>query len=252
MEWIRPPQELSAEPGMHRFVWDLHYPPPDVLETEYPISAIYHDTPRHPLGPSLLPGKYSVKLTVSGRTYTQPLTIKMDPRVKTSQDGLRQQFELETRICDAMSADYKAIQEVRSVRAQLKKLNVPAKQAPLTEAVASLEKKAAELEGGSGGFGAAFLQDAAGRSLARLNTALTQLLNNVDGADAAPTTQALGMFGAVQTALEAQLAAWKSIQAGDIPRLNAQLRKAKLEEIRATVAPGQDRPTPETTQVDLD
>src|SRR5208337_841376 len=54
--WIRPSRVISAEPGMHRFVWDLHYPPPDALEHEYPMSAIYRDTPRYPIGPPVLPG----------------------------------------------------------------------------------------------------------------------------------------------------------------------------------------------------
>src|SRR5882762_9505604 len=49
MYWVRPEQILSAEPGMHRFVWNLHHAPPDALEHEFPISAIYRDTPRYPL-----------------------------------------------------------------------------------------------------------------------------------------------------------------------------------------------------------
>ena len=48
--WVRPEQILSAAAGMHRFVWDLHFPPPDSLGHDYPISAIYQDTPKHPLG----------------------------------------------------------------------------------------------------------------------------------------------------------------------------------------------------------
>ena len=44
--WIRPERTLSAQAGMHRFVWDAHHPPPASLEHDYPISAIYHDTPR--------------------------------------------------------------------------------------------------------------------------------------------------------------------------------------------------------------
>ena len=38
-DWIRPPQILSANAGSHRFVWDLHYPPPDGPRS-YPISAV--------------------------------------------------------------------------------------------------------------------------------------------------------------------------------------------------------------------
>jgi hypothetical protein len=88
--WIRPVRVLSSSAGMHRFVWDLRYPTPDALEHDYPISAIYRDTPRYPLGASILPGEYRAKLIVDGTSYTQPLTIKMDPRVKTSVEGLRQ------------------------------------------------------------------------------------------------------------------------------------------------------------------
>ncbi|HKW45230.1 MAG TPA: hypothetical protein VJN22_06185, partial [Candidatus Eremiobacteraceae bacterium] len=42
--WVRQPQQLSAAAGMHRFVWDLHYPPPAATSFDYPISAIYQDT----------------------------------------------------------------------------------------------------------------------------------------------------------------------------------------------------------------
>src|SRR5207245_10850462 len=80
---VGPPQSLSAEPEMHRFVWDMHYAPPESLEHEFPISAIYHDTPKSPLGAWALPGKYAVKLTVDGKSYTQPIVVKMDPRITT-------------------------------------------------------------------------------------------------------------------------------------------------------------------------
>jgi hypothetical protein len=65
---------------MHRFVWDLRYTPPDALRHDYPMTATYHDTPREPRGPIALPGEYTVKLTVDGKSLTQPLTVKMDPR----------------------------------------------------------------------------------------------------------------------------------------------------------------------------
>ena len=61
--WIRPPQPLSTAAGLHRFVWDLHHPPPAVLERSYPIAAIYRNTPAEPRGPWALPGEYTVRLT---------------------------------------------------------------------------------------------------------------------------------------------------------------------------------------------
>jgi photosystem II stability/assembly factor-like uncharacterized protein len=77
--WLRPFQPLSTEPGMHRFVWDLHGPPPAGSRMNPPISAIYRDTPTNQ-GPWLPAGSYSVKLTVDGHAYTQPLLVKPDPR----------------------------------------------------------------------------------------------------------------------------------------------------------------------------
>jgi hypothetical protein len=81
--WIRPFQPLSTEAGMHRFIWDLHATPPagrGGRGSGYPISAIYRDTPRSPQGEWMPPGLYTVRLTVDGRAYTQPLTIRPDPR----------------------------------------------------------------------------------------------------------------------------------------------------------------------------
>jgi hypothetical protein len=101
--WVRPPQVLSKEAGMHRFVWDLHYPKPAGAEQSYPISAIYHNTPTEPSGPWVAPGTYNVRLTVDGKVYTQPIAVRMDPRVKTPQIVLNQQFQLSKQIYDALA-----------------------------------------------------------------------------------------------------------------------------------------------------
>lgn len=228
--WIRAPRVLSAAPGMHRFVWDLHYPPPDALEHEYPISAIDHDTPRYPLGPTVLPGNYSVKLTVDGNSYTQPLTIKMDPRVKTPPDALLQEFELESQIANAMHLDYDALEQARGLSEQLKQMKI---QGTLAESVSSLERKVMAIEGKPAGYGARLLTTPEGRSLSALNSALTQLLTVAQSADAAPTTQAVATFQQVQNALNQQLQTWEDLKSKDIPALNEKLRQANLPALSA-------------------
>ena len=81
--WIRPFARPSTTAGMHRFIWDLHAAPAPAAGRrrggEYPISAIYQDTPGAQ-GEWMPPGVYTVNLTVDGRAYTQPLTVKPDPR----------------------------------------------------------------------------------------------------------------------------------------------------------------------------
>jgi hypothetical protein len=101
---------------LHRFVWDLHYPAPKVLEHGYPISAVPGNTPREPRGPWAPPGKYTVRLTAGGRTLSQPLVVKMDPRLKTPPAALRQQFELSMKIAAALDEEFAALEEVRAAR----------------------------------------------------------------------------------------------------------------------------------------
>jgi len=224
--WIKPPQALSAEAGMHRFVWDLHYPPLAALRHEYPISAIPHDTPREPRGPRALPGEYTVKLTAVGQTSAQPLTVRMDPRVTTPAAGLQQQYDMEVRIAQAMERDYAALRQAQSARAQLHEL--PPRAGALAKDVAALDAKLAALAGAAGGFG----RGGGGQTLAQLNGALAMLYGMVDSADTAPTSQAVAALAEVQKALEQQLAAWNEVNSRDLPALNGQLRQANLPEIR--------------------
>jgi len=232
MYWIRPERSLSKARGMHRFVWDLHYPPPDSLQHEYPISAIAHDTPRYPLGPAVLPGEYTVTLSVNGKNYRQKLTVRMDPRVKTSAEGLKAQLDLATRITNAMQRDYDALAQVKSMRAQIRKLQSGGKAGGQASALADLDQKAAALEGTGGGYGAAFLSTPEGRSLSRLNVALYNLLNTVDSADAAPTTQATAMVQRVELAVQEQVKAWDELRTSDLAKVNAALKRAGLTPIK--------------------
>jgi photosystem II stability/assembly factor-like uncharacterized protein len=100
--WIRPQRKLAATPGLHRFVWDLRLPRPAADSFAYPISAIYGDTPKEPRGAFVLPGAYTLRLTVNGRVYAQGLTVKMDPRVKTSVADLTLQYTLSKKLTDLM------------------------------------------------------------------------------------------------------------------------------------------------------
>jgi photosystem II stability/assembly factor-like uncharacterized protein len=91
--WIRPQQILSAKQGAHRFLWDMKYNPLNV-PVEYPMTAVIHNTAPVATAPWVMPGNYTVKLTVKDKVYTQNLAIKMDPRVKTPIAQLQKQHDL--------------------------------------------------------------------------------------------------------------------------------------------------------------
>ena len=100
--WIRPQMALAATPGLHRFIWDLRLPRPAAESFAYPISAIYGDTPKEPRGALVLPGSYTLRLTVNGRVFAQGITVKLDPRVKTSMADLTLQYTLSKKISELM------------------------------------------------------------------------------------------------------------------------------------------------------
>ena len=202
--WIRPPMTVSTSAGMHRLVWDVHYPPPASLSFSYPISAIYRNTPRIPLGAWALPGTYTVKLTAGGRSHTKKLTLKMDPNVTTPRAVLAQQFALATRITDAMRRDYDALQAVRAFRASVDSARSGGGISP---ALDSLDRVAATLEG-RGGRSAG----GSGASLASLNGELNSLLRTVDGADAKPTRQTTAAVEAAERRLADLLRRWSEVE----------------------------------------
>jgi photosystem II stability/assembly factor-like uncharacterized protein len=149
--WIRPRQELSTEAGMHRFVWDLHYPPPAATTHSYPISAVYQNTWREPRGPWVLPGAYTVRLRAGGRSLTQPLPIRMDPRVRVLPAALAQQLALARRVTAVMERSNslgQRGQRLNGQAAQLLDLINDVDAAPTTQvvqAVGSLERALTDL-----------------------------------------------------------------------------------------------------------
>ena len=212
LSWIRPSPALATERGMHRFVWDLHGAPPPALQHEYPISAIPGDTPREPRGPWVLPGSYTVRLTVDGMTLTQPLAVRMDPRLRPGPGALEQQFALALRLVRAVVSDSTALQRVHSLQARLKRVReraAPGRSATLD----SLDARAAALESGAGrpaprpGAG-----DRGEGNLTRLNADLIAAYNVVEGADAVPTAAERAVVGDLERSLERLLARLRELE----------------------------------------
>lgn len=91
--WIRPQQILSHVQGSHRFLWDMRYAPLNI-PASYPISAIYKNTAPDISSPWVMPGRYTVILTVDGKETSQTFHVKLDPRVETGLRDLQEQHDL--------------------------------------------------------------------------------------------------------------------------------------------------------------
>ena len=225
--WIRMPQVLSAGAGAHRWVWNLHYTTPLATHYSYPISAVPHDTPRVPQGPRALPGQYTVRLTVDGKRYTAPLTVKMDPRVKTPPAGLEQQFQMETRLASMMTQAAEAVLQARSAGEQLHKLTAQAS-APAKNAITAFENKLNGVLGKSGESSAAATE----LTLTRVNSDVASLYGDVGRADAAPTVAYTNAMAETERNFATVMQRWNALKNTDLPALNRHLRSAGLPQIQ--------------------
>ena len=233
--WVRKPRVLSAAPGGHRWIWDMHYPPMEAGRRDYPISAVPHDTPPEPGGPRAAPGIYTAKLTVNGKSYTQTFVVKLDPRVKTAPAAIAEQTAMERHIQDAIHKGVEVTAAARALQSDLTKLS--GQSGAVAEAITALDKKIVAVAGDAqagrggrgGGGGGGGRGGAAGEqpeNLARLDGEYSTIYGSIDSADmpaTAPQKEALAHLDAEMAKL---MAAWTQIKTVDVPALNQQLKAA--------------------------
>jgi photosystem II stability/assembly factor-like uncharacterized protein len=233
--WLRPFPSLSSEAGMHRWVWDLHYPAPNSTRHEYPISAIPGDTPRYPLGPTVLPGSYTARLTANGKSYTASFTVKMDPRVNVPAASLENKFQLEMQLALLLSETSRAVLQAESLSEPLLKLSQQASGAT-RDSVQAFQNKLTAVLGASAGSAAP--SDEA--TLTRVNGQIAVLYGQVWQVDAPPTVAQSDASAAVEHDAQDVMKRWNALETSDLPALNRALSGASLPEVQVESDPHKD------------
>src|SRR5581483_4136978 len=232
--WVKSHKALSTAAGMHRWIWDLHYTAPVSTRHEYPIAAVPHNTPRYPLGPHAVPGQYTVRLTANGQTLTAPLTIKMDPRVKTPAAALQQQSQTEVKLADMLTRSSQAVMEAKSAQEQVKKLLGQAN-GSTADALKALDKNLAAVLGKS--------DSDAGKvpapDMNSVNGNISTLYGAVGQADVSPTAAQLSAVAAAEQDLGSVMKGGETTKA-ELGQVNQQLHGANLPEIKPETAPTTD------------
>ncbi len=225
---FRPPNRgLPVEAGLNRFVWDMHYED----ASSVPHSPLWGGGIE---GPEALPGKYELRLTVNGKSYTSPLEIQPDPRLKLTQEDLQKQFDLLLKIRERVTQTHDAVNKIRDIRSQINALNKRLENSPQAKAVADagkqLDKKMTEVEEALIQTKAKSGQDVLNYPI-RLNNQLVALGGVVSSADSAPTQASYEVFDMLSKQLDVQLTKWNQILTVDVPAYNEVVRKQEVPAI---------------------
>jgi len=233
--WLKPFRALSADAGMHRWVWDLHYPAPVSTHHEYPIAAVPGGTPRFPLGPTALPGSYTARLTAAGRSYTAPFVVKIDPRVKTPKTGLEKKFEEETRLCSLLDQTSRAVLQAGLIRDVLLRVSQQAN-GWVRDPIQIYQNKLTSVLGAAGSLPTA----GSGTTLTQVNGQVGTLYAEVWQADAEPSSSQLDTIAATERDTLDLMKRWEELKTSDLATLNRDLKQANVPEVKIEANPSQN------------
>jgi len=218
------PATLTAEAGLNRFVWDMRYAgAPTIPKTAMWAASLQ--------GPVALPGRYEVRVTVDGRSQTQPFEITPDPRLRVTQAQLARQFDLDLAIRGELRQVQGAILQIRALHARLAALRhdlAAGKVADgrrLLRAADSLERETTAVEKKLIQRKSVASEDPLNFPI-RLNNMLASLNALVERGSSAPTQPETTEFQQLKTMADQDLTAWERIKRGDLAALNASLARS--------------------------
>ncbi|MDX6531224.1 MAG: hypothetical protein QOH41_3514 [Blastocatellia bacterium] len=181
------------------------------------------------------PGTYTVKLTIDGQEFSQPLTVLKDPNVAGNDGDIQKQTAMLFDLRKDLESAADMVNQIESIRGQLENLKALLRtNAEVRTAADDLDKKLIDIEDnliqrkitGQG-------QDTV-RFPPKLISKLNYLAGGVNSGDFAPTTQQIE----VQTMFKAQLASLRQrlddVVSGDVGNFNRLLREKNIPNIVAT------------------
>jgi photosystem II stability/assembly factor-like uncharacterized protein len=206
--WLPTPQVLETRPGMHRFVWDLAWSPRKAKPAE--DDSDEDAGPLH--GPRVVPGAYTIKLTVDGKSFTQPLKVVMDPRSVATAFELAQQYQLGRQMFAESLTVSQSLDDIHAVQTRLntagEKSNSQQAKTDVTQALDAIKKI---LTSGDA--------DTVGLETASMN--IIAALRVVESGDRTAPSQAITLFEESDRAVKLRMNEWSRMKETLLPRLQS-------------------------------
>ena len=246
--WLASPESraLSTHPGMNRVNWDLYYDNPPALrhDLENEMNMVPGATTPGPHGPQVIPGVYTLKLTVDGAVYTREVTVMNDPRVGQSPEimaALRTQNQLTLLAVRGMEQSFEGHEEVDAVKGQLAALMGSSLPAEIATQAKSLDESLTKIGGVVPPPGAPIRRPTATpdpnalQSFLALNNDYNTMVSMMQvGLDMTPTPTQIASWQSDCSHSNRTESAWKTLQRGQIADFNSVLLKNHLQPLNIT------------------
>jgi photosystem II stability/assembly factor-like uncharacterized protein len=214
-----PSNTLPAIAGMNRFAWNLRYDDPVQIP-----GAFYAGEP--PRGPVVMPGHYTVKLTVAGHSQSAPFDLELDPRDHGNAPGLDQKFALSMQVFRDQDALHRAVNDIRAAKAEIDALHkrpgadpallaegdaIAANASAIEQQLMQVNIKGSEANLNYPGM---------------LNEQIYSFAGLLEDADTAPNQQETETYAELHSRLEDQLAAWNKLKDTRLAAFHTQLQQS--------------------------
>jgi hypothetical protein len=213
----------SVRPGLNRFVWDLKYPGPETLDMSLaPLRNKPLAEPADPpTGPTVVPDRYRVEMSLGSETMAAELPVVKDPRLSTTPEAYRAQFELLRELTASLGKVHATVNHIRRLKQRLAVLaagsetgtrDLVAPAAAVVERLSAAETVLVDVHRESD-------RDVL-RNPAGLNDTLMDLINTVSLADAAPTKQAATVSKDVMARVDVEIGKVERLIATEVAAVN--------------------------------
>ena len=213
----------SLRPGLNRFVWDLKYPGPETLEKSLaPLRNKPLAEPADPpTGPTVVPDRYRVEMSLGSETMAAEFSVVKDPRVSTTAEAYREQFELLRELTASLGKVHATVNHIRRLKHRFAVLaegsetdtrDLAARTAAVAERLSAAEAVLVDVHRESD-------RDVL-RNPAGLNDTLVDLINTVSLADNAPTKQAAAASKEVMARVDDEIGKVKRLIETEVAAVN--------------------------------
>jgi photosystem II stability/assembly factor-like uncharacterized protein len=214
-----PPPRVTANAGMNRFVWNLRYPD----ATTFPGLIMWAG---NVTGPRVPPGKYTVRLTVDGKSQSETFELKKDPRLSTTPEEYAKQISLALQIRDKLSETNGAVVRIREVRKKLVEY-ASSGDAKVADAAKSLNGKLTAIEGDLYQTRNRASEDPLNFPI-KLNNKLAYVMGEIESSDNQPTAQSYVVYEDLATEVNGKLRSLNGLLTTDLAAFNKLVRDANI------------------------